>query len=396
MPVVTLNPNVDVLNEWQVKPTASNAAFSVVDDGIAQPNSVPATDWLWAGAAGKVVELGLSSTTVTHDDGVRDAKLWFYCNTGPSTQLKAEVLWNGLVKGTVTVPANSSFGWKSLTLPSTPARQADVDSMSIRFTSLGGADTNVRAAYVEIDKIPLHKVGNAGSLTWDDPADQTIPAAAPPGYNKQWQTPYGFTLLTAAGLPRAGDVAARCELRRSDPDQNLSKRSELTTSIEDVDGAERWYGISMNLRSTSWQIDPQSAEVLWQWHQKSDTGGSPPLSVGTRNGLWEVHVNGLAVPLLGTGHAYQTDVWTDWVVHAKWSHTNTGFYEVWRNGTLVYTKYNAPTKPNDGTGVYPKLGIYKWDWKSNPTRSIVDTRVVFYDEFRMGDANANYKVVAPR
>ena len=47
-----------------------------------------------------------------------------------------------------TVPAGSGFTWRSITGPGLDALpQPAVDDLRLRFTTVGGGDSNVRAAY---------------------------------------------------------------------------------------------------------------------------------------------------------------------------------------------------------------------------------------------------------
>ena len=69
--------------------------------------------------------------------------------------------------------------------------------------------------------------------------------------------------------------------------------------------------------------------------------------------------------------------------------------EVWKNGEKVLTR-RGPNTYNDRKETYFKTGVYKWDWKSNPSRSVVDRRVLYVDEIRWGDRTSSYAEVAPR
>ncbi len=146
---------------------------------------------------------------------------------------------------------------------------------------------------------------------------------------------------------------------------------------------------------------------LTQWHQADASAfkGSPPLSVGTRNGKWEVALFGtpLNSPTLSAA-SYATGTWTDWVVHVRWSADSTGFFELWRNNQPVMFKPSA-TSPEthrvngatsyDNLGVHTKFGIYKWGWNGLPDNAN-NERVIFYDDLRIADQTAGYAAVKPR
>ena len=391
---VRLSPNGDVANAWQVNP--SGAAWAAVDDPITQPDPVPATDGIWAGAAGRVAHLGMTTTTLG-SGFVRSGRLWYYANTGPTTQLKVDVIWRGAVRHTTTLAAGQGFTWRHL--PVLPSRQADIDDLRLQFTAVGGADTNVRATYVTLETAPLMEV-----LDWETSADRTLPQAAPPGYNRQYCCNEYSAAMTQTPV-RAGSHAARFELRRGDGSKmpnGLGHRAELTQSSPDAVEVERWYGFSIHLPAASWAPD-QSAEILTQWHH-TGLNNSPPLSVGTRGGRWEVALFGAALtsPTLQAGYA--TNAWTDWVVHVRWSAGN-GFIEAWRNGervrfvdpadNTVKDRLTGRTQYVNDPGIYPKFGIYKWDWNFPDRPTAVSQRVIGYDELRIGGPDASYAAVAP-
>lgn len=378
-----LSPNATVSNTWQVKP--GGQAWETVDDGVTQPTAVSAADYLYAGSANAAVELGMG-TTPLGANVVASGQVWFYANTGPGTQLRVEALWGGpTVRATSTVAAGQGFGWRSLAIA--PPRQVDVDDLRVRFTAVGGGDTNVRAVYTSLETVALLR-----SLTWENASDRTLPGSAPSGWNKQVCCTDSAQLSTAT--VRSGGYASRFELRDTDPIVSSSKRAELTTSVPDSDNAERWYGFSIYLPADTWGADP-SAEVLAQWHQVSNNG-SPPLSIDTRNGNWEVATFGQPVTLTGGSQAYATNRWTDWVVHVKWFATTQGLIEIWRDGVLVFSQTGKATKPADNAGVYTKFGVYKWGWAGVGPTPTTKRRVVFHDELRMGDKTATYAAVAPR
>jgi hypothetical protein len=75
-----------------------------------------------------------------------------------------EVVWRGMILGSTTVEPGEPFQWRSVDfqLATAPA----VDDLRLRFTSLDGGDSNVRAAYVAVQrevKILLTGVSRAGA-----------------------------------------------------------------------------------------------------------------------------------------------------------------------------------------------------------------------------------------
>jgi hypothetical protein len=82
--------------------------------------------------------------------------------------------------------------------------------------------------------------------------------------------------------------------------------------------------------------------------------------------------------------------WIDWVVHIKFSHTNTGILEVWMNGDKVIDRQNMPNSYNDEKYPYFKFGVYRWDWGTTTSQ-----RAIFFDEVRIGNGNSSYDEVKP-
>lgn len=206
---------------------------------------------------------------------------------------------------------------------------------------------------------------------------------------------------------RKGNNAAKFTLYKDDPEVSNSRRAELRLNAV-PSKSEYWYGFS-NYLPPDFVKDP-SFEVVSQWNARPDKHlgedwRSPQLDLVTENGYWIIHRRwdprqvtkpknkpiGKEAINLGP---YQTGVWTDWVFHVKWSYQSDGLVEVWKNGKLVLRR-TGPNTYNDKVGPFQKFGIYKPDWKYNPDKSKTSKRVIYYDNIRMGNANARYKDVAP-
>jgi hypothetical protein len=78
------------------------------------------------------------------------AEAWFYANTGADTRLKVEVLAGAEVLGTLVVEPEEPFRWRSIRLRVGNLRPAD--DLRLRFTSIDGPDSNIRAAYVSVNQ----------------------------------------------------------------------------------------------------------------------------------------------------------------------------------------------------------------------------------------------------
>ncbi|MCY7276617.1 MAG: polysaccharide lyase [Phormidesmis sp. CAN_BIN44] len=227
------------------------------------------------------------------------------------------------------------------------------------------------------------------------------------GWNRE--TCCGYSVQIVKSPSRSGKYAARFELKRGDPSVQKSKRTELVQKPIPAN-SERWYGFSLMLPS-DWQTE-SSFEIVTQWPSVPDFDlkedwRTPSLYLSTRNKVWRITnrwdpkrrtrgndpspEGGKATLWEGP---YQQGIWTDWVVHVKWSSKSDGVLQVWKDGRLVVNK-TGPNTYNDQQGPYFKMGIYKPDWRYDPKRSSTKTRVLYVDEVRIGDHRARYAAVAP-
>ncbi|MDQ4141814.1 MAG: polysaccharide lyase [Bacteroidota bacterium] len=211
----------------------------------------------------------------------------------------------------------------------------------------------------------------------------------------QTGTTYGFAV--SDNRARNGSRAARFEIRSEDN----QIRSEITLPGETH--SERWYGNSIYLPSNDWDSDliPNGWDIITQWHAKEDEGEDarfPPIALVVTKGRLSVVVywatraentnstlSGKKVFDLGT---LEKDKWLDMVYHINFSHESDGVLEVWKNGEKVIN-YNGPNCYNDNSLPYFKAGIYRRRWHD------ITKRVVYVDEVRVGNKNADYYDVAP-
>ena len=183
--------------------------------------------------------------------------------------------------------------------------------------------------------------------------------------------------------------AARYEVRKGDF-VGSTESSQVTATTEDTGGAEgqtTWYAFSARFDSSF----PQNHATLgWgitnQWHEGSNTGGSPPISmnVGMRNGFWSLGI----VPQIATGqpngNAYSIwDVplgsgWHNIKMQVHWS-SKVGWIRLWHNGVRQQLlgsvdTFEVPTLVPGTTSVYYKEGYYR--------KPMTPTGVVFLSGFR--------------
>lgn len=101
---VVSRPDGDVRSDWRVAGSAApTSASAAVDDEVTQPTSVTAADYLYAGAAGKVTEVRVADVPLGQQVATA-ARGWFYANTGATTRLQVDLVWQGTVRASTIVP----------------------------------------------------------------------------------------------------------------------------------------------------------------------------------------------------------------------------------------------------------------------------------------------------
>jgi hypothetical protein len=198
------------------------------------------------------------------------------------------------------------------------------------------------------------------------------------------------SIQRSTAFKRSGSYSNRIELKKTDADVFGSKRAETGryTKSEPVAKVERWYAASYFLPATDYVYDA-AAESPTQWHTSSTQ--YPPLAVWTQRGQWRLVQFGSQTTILSN---YETNKWTDFVFHVKWSSGSDGLIEVWKNGVKILTKYGKNIDGSVTTGAYMRTGLYKWPWKGGNT-STTTKRVIYIDDVRIGNAAATYNDVVP-
>ena len=221
-----------------------------------------------------------------------------------------------------------------------------------------------------------------------------------------WRASGNAPVITA-DLARAGRHSLKTSLDRYK--DACSYRTEVSGPFADI-GKEYWYGFSIFLPD-DYVPDPVW-EIVAQWHgvpdlKEGEQWRNPVMALSTTAGRWgwvvrwDAKRNTFASGKREYGGTrefdlgpYRRNVWTDWVMHAKWSYERDGILQVWKNGEKVID-YSGPNTFNDAKGPFFKMGLYK-GWQKPATRTdAVSKRVLYHDEFRLAGANATYKDVAP-
>jgi len=186
---------------------------------------------------------------------------------------------------------------------------------------------------------------------------------------------------------REGDYAARFEVRpKTDLTVPGGDRSEALTITGEVAGTESWWAWSTYF-DTDFNPNPDSAwNAFTQWHHTGPTGQSNvTFMVDTASSPWNIQINAFGgkqdqnkqvFPLAD----FQRNVWYDFIFHVRWAPDNTGFVEVWLNGTQVVPLTYRPTT-YAGEGVYLKQGLYRGESRL--------TSVVYHDGMRRGTSFAD-------
>ena len=171
-------------------------------------------------------------------------------------------------------------------------------------------------------------------------------------------------------------------------------------------GKEYWLGLAIYLEGP-WPSDGKKSESLLNIHHRPDKhrgepgGGNAPLSLKTRNGQWLIMARTEKEKLCGNCEksvalksigAYKTNAWTEFVFNVKFTHTNSGFLKVWKDGKLAFN-YSGPIGYNNEVGPYIKMGVFKPSWKTGGSK--IKNRTAYHDRFRIKQGSGSPADVAP-
>jgi hypothetical protein len=186
---------------------------------------------------------------------------------------------------------------------------------------------------------------------------------------------------------KAGSNALRLEIRKTDAQTSGSIRSEITQPNDPMN-QDRWYGFSLYLKD--W-VDDDAGEHVFQWHPGNDTG-TASMALWTTGGRFTYVTNAGGI----VSNEYQdigpviSNQWIDFVIRIRWASDTTGLLQVWMKGNLVISRSGVKTSSD---APYFKLGINKFGWTTQA--SSTNQRILYFDEVRVGNANATYRDVAP-
>lgn len=189
--------------------------------------------------------------------------------------------------------------------------------------------------------------------------------------------------------------AARYEVRKGDFVGSTESSQVTTTAVATggMEGQTTWYSFSARFDAS---FPKNHATLGWgvtnQWHEGSNEGGSPPVSmnVGMRNGYWSLGIVPQDAPGDPDGDAYSVwDVplgtaWHDIKLQIHWSTTN-GWIRLWHNGVRQSLLGSVDTFPVatliPGTNsVYYKEGYYR--------KPMMPTGLLYLSGFRAATGEA--------
>lgn len=238
--------------------------------------------------------------------------------------------------------------------------------------------------------------------------------------SKTWGVCSGNCAVVTTEKSRKGNKALKSYLSRSKSKVKYRTeavpRGQVRTAAKQ--GEHFWYGFSV-LVPNNHIPDNRSQDIVVQWHHSPDTHlgetnamvKSPPMMLVVKNNTFTFknshnpnRVGRREDPQrkdrdwnLGSSNAGK---WTDWVIHVKWSWKNDGILEVWKDGNKVIS-HKGPNNFNDAKAPWPKIGLYKSDWRKPEhagktyDANIYD-RVFYHDEIKFAKgASAKYDDVAP-
>jgi len=186
---------------------------------------------------------------------------------------------------------------------------------------------------------------------------------------------------------RAGKHAAKTLLRKSDPIVSKGLRAEFSDNRTKILMDQNyWYGLSLFLPK-DFAAPKEKDAVLFQWHTQQG-GPSPVLAIRVRGDEWVITSNGDGKRRTLKRVPMEKGRWTDWVVHAKWASTPTGYWSIWKDGVEIVSEKDIITQYPEKLGPYAKFGQYHSVHEA-------EQNVVLVDEYRVGGPDSSYEEVAP-
>jgi len=178
--------------------------------------------------------------------------------------------------------------------------------------------------------------------------------------------PDSLVVIAASILPgnRTGWVGKFKIEASADYDCSGEQHNQITLRPNGIPSMyeEVWYGWSQMI-SGVWPDAPIYGVGFGESYYYVDEGTLPnaglKIGSGQTNNRPELTINRTFYQL--TGHDYQLDVWEDWMFHVLWRQNETGYLEIYKNGILIWSKYNFATKTTSYGDFGHKIGLYRGD-----------------------------------
>lgn len=218
--------------------------------------------------------------------------------------------------------------------------------------------------------------------------------------------------------PRSGSYMMKSYLNRETSSTNYRTEVTVNSPSEFYKGQEYWISISVFLPA-DWRMDygnKNSDGMVWQLHDRAYKDPNwrklLPLTVMHTQDGWVIRNH--TFPTSGINQSkgmgnlkpfsktvpYNLGQWTDFVINFKLSGAQSkddtnGFIKVWVNGKLELDHTGQNYFGEQTYGPYFKFGLYNSAWKYTESWIGPSSRVLYHDEFRIGDANSSYEEIAP-
>lgn len=218
------------------------------------------------------------------------------------------------------------------------------------------------------------------NIIYEDMFESSDPKAI---YADQRQWCCNYSVTSSDKIVREGSRSVRMEHRGTESISG-GYRVEFQSDKYFKPAADLWYGYSMyfeNFKASGVN------DHIPQWHP-TISGGSASLGIYTGSNTFHVRLNpegDESAFTLKNGKQIVNGKWYDFVWHVKWA-ANGGRVELWIDGEK-YVDYTGATLTKGGTP-YFKLGL-------NRFASSNTSKIFYVDAFRIGNASATYKDVAP-
>jgi len=204
----------------------------------------------------------------------------------------------------------------------------------------------------------------------------------------------GRSAQIVSDVVREGAGALRIELHDTDVLRASGRRAEINMpTTSPINPNVRWYAFSHYLSAD------YISDALPELHmQIADASGltAPNVALWLTNNRWAINikynVSGTNVEINAPidNPAATLGAWDDWRIRYVPAIDASGIIEVYRNGTLVYSRTGPNANAVGGTMVssrYANFGIYKWRWNT-PGTYYPNQRVAYYDKIMLGDSTS--------